>query len=245
MKKTLAIIIIVAVHLCVASGQDLSWTFQWGTNRYGLLFDATNLSASAKGAIRDDIELLLSYMPQNETEIYILKSGDSYYGEYVGRISWPNRKGMKPFPLSVYSVFGNTNYYHVSESRSVEYLAGIALTNQYRKAVTAIPGWFSQRASASTNTMSCAEYVDCVWFFDLERVATTNDLTASDYVKGLAEWQAWPVCPLVSILDFEQYSKDGNSRLMLGMRHRNVVSGSIVSSPAIYVEGKWRYVGSK
>ena len=48
-----------------------------------------------------------------------------------------------------------------------------------------------------------------------------------------------------AILDFEQYSKDANNRLILKMRHRNAVSGSIVTSGAIYVDGKWRYIGSK
>ena len=245
MKKTLTVISVVAAHLCVASGQDLSWTFQWGANRYGLIFEATNLSSGAKGAIRGDMEHVLSYVPKNETEFYIFKAGDSYYGEYVGRISWPNDQGVKPFPLSVYSVFGNTNYYHVSESESAEYLAGIALTNQYREAVAAVPGWIAAKNGATTNTMSCAEYVDGFWFEDLERVATTNDLSPRDYLEGIAEFQNWQSCLPVSILDFEQFSENGSTRLALKVRNRNVMSGSIVTMGAIYVDGKWRNVGSK
>ena len=223
------IILLSFAPLFASFGQDLSWTFQWGADRYGLLFDVTNLSASAKGAIRGDMEHVLSYVQKSETEFYTFEVDDSYYGEYIGRISWPNGAGgVKPFPLSVYSVFGGTNYYHVSESRNTEYLAGIALTNQYREAVAAVPGWIAVMNSATTNTMSCAEYVDYVWFEDLERVATTNDLTASDYLDGVAQFQKWPICLPVSILDFAQVSENGNMRLALDVRHRNAVSGAIV-----------------
>ena len=245
MKRTLAIISVMAMHLCAASGQDLSWTFQWEANRYGLIFEDTNLVAGVKDAIRSDIELVLSHVPKHETELYTLKDGDSYYGEYIGRISWPNNKGMKPFPLNVYSVFGGTKYYHVSESKSAEYLVGIALTNQYSEAVSAVPVWIAMMNGATTNTMSCADYVTGVWFVDIERVATTNDLSSRDYLEGIVELQEWPICLPVSVLDFEQYSKSGNTWLALKVRNREITSGDIVTMPAIYVDGKWRNVGSK
>ena len=122
---------------------------------------------------------------------------------------------------------------------------GIALTNQYSEAVAAIPSWIALKNSATTNTMNCAEYVDGFWFFDLDRVATTNDLSPRDYLDGIAEFQNWQTCFPVSVLDFEQVSESGSTRLALKVRNRNVVSGSIVTMGAIYVDGKWRNVALK
>ena len=245
MKRTLAIISIITMHLCVASGQDLSWTFQWDADRYGLIFENTNLVASVKDAICGDLELVLSHIPKNETENCMFVPSNAYYGKYVGYTSLRSGAGMKPFPLGVYSVLGGTNYYHMNEEKCVAYLTGIALTNQYREAVAMVSGWMAMVASAATNTMSCAEYVDCVWFGDLGRVATTNDLSPRDYVDGIADWQACPVTPPVSVLDFGQISKNGNTQLVWGVKHYNPMSKNIVIAPAIHVEGKWRYIGSK
>lgn len=38
-RKALAIVSAMAAHLCVASGQDLFWTFQWNAPSYCLLFE--------------------------------------------------------------------------------------------------------------------------------------------------------------------------------------------------------------
>ena len=77
------IILLSLAPLFASFGQDLFWTFQWGSDRYGLIFADINLSASVKGAIRSDIELVLSFVPKNETEFYTFEVGVSSPAIYM------------------------------------------------------------------------------------------------------------------------------------------------------------------
>jgi hypothetical protein len=68
MKMKMMVIIMTAFAGGITQAQDWSWTFQrWGTT-CGLLFEATNLTTSAKAAIRDDIAKVYATVPTSLQE---------------------------------------------------------------------------------------------------------------------------------------------------------------------------------
>lgn len=135
MKNQLAIILLlVSASTSYSQVPDLSWTFQWETNTYGLLFEDTNLTAMVKGAIRDDVQGVLAYNPTTNAFFHSLTASDPQYGIYAGRMTLDDAATPSEFP-SLYKVLGGTNYFAVANSSSSNYTAKIVLTNQQQVAI--------------------------------------------------------------------------------------------------------------
>jgi hypothetical protein len=242
MKKSVFSLLMFAPILFL-SAQDLSWTFQWDNVTHGLLFEDTNLTVSAKAAIRDDIQLILSYNPSSNVIYYVFPSTSSYYGQFTGRMTIEHNRLTPPdFSFSLYDVYGGTNYFMINEKMCINYLAKIALTNQYVMAMNNCSNFLYMLSTVTTNNMSHAEYLETAWSISSDRMPTLADIDEREYRNGIKIWQNFSVGSLISVLDFSQEPSYGKNWFIWKMRFKAKDDAVVVTQWAAFINGRWRFI---
>ena len=161
--KTIAVILATCFAGGITQAQDWSWTFQrWG-DTCGLLFEATNLTASVKAAIRDDIAYAYTFSSTNNLFTRVYTPNDSGYGTFVGFDGLQGNKGTTSSGGWDYKLHNGNRYFYVKESLSTNYLAKIALTNQHQAAIGSLSNFLATVNSITTNNLNAAEYVQMWW----------------------------------------------------------------------------------
>ena len=253
MKRTLAIISVMAAYLCTAaSGQDLSWTFQWEASRYGLVFEDTNLVASVKNAIRDDIAYALSLIPSTNVTFEALTPTSSNYGKYAGFVTFSHSTPINYCDgiLCYYKSSGGQTVFQLDPEACTNYAAAIALTNQYASAMTALSNRLQQAMIGyDVAAMTLAEKRDFFWNPPLmEKIETMEGGRFEQFLNDSIPDVNDPihgVWPFPSILRFKMSSgliKGGNPPMLsCDVIGGNLDTGDIDTFTLVYVDGVWRF----
>jgi hypothetical protein len=217
--KKLFLIAFIGVYNA-ASAQDWSWTFQWGSNRYGILFEDANLENAARCVIKDDLERTLSspFLSSGSTLTYTVSPNADGFTGYVslGGI-------FKGFPDGLdfirYTEHSGTNFFHVPLQLSQKYCEKVVLTNAYSIQSSNLGNFFHSVSNmpagtinASTRTNLAAKF----WVASENRIWTASDLSSKSD-EEIAEIISYRFLP-TSILDFETKQLYGTNRLWCNAR---------------------------
>jgi len=99
---------------CACVAQDWPQTFQWGTNRVGIIFEETNLTGSVKSSIQDDLVHILSFNVASNAAFEPLSAGDVFFGKYKGRMVLDQEALPEKIPEFYYITNAETNYFVVT-----------------------------------------------------------------------------------------------------------------------------------
>lgn len=232
-------------HAIVLNAADLSWTFRWDNTDCGMYFEDTNVTSTAKMAIRDDVARILSFNAASNATFTALIPTHPFFGQYAGKFSLS--KGVYPSQFSVqyYNTFGGTNYLVCSAGMTSNYLVRIAMGNQAPEAYSCLSNFVYTINQASTNTLSQTTFASLFWTIEKNRVATQVDFNdqGADYlfiVNDLAKYQF----EFQSLFDFGTGTEDGESLTYCSLIFRRRVNATSLWSrwPIIYKEGQWRLI---
>jgi hypothetical protein len=217
--KRLFLIVFICVYN-TASAQAGSLTFQWGSNRYGLLFEDANLENSTRCVIRDDLERMLSspFLSSGSTITYTVPPDANGFTGYVslGGI-------FKGFPDGLdfvrYTEHSGTNFFHVPLQLSQKYCEKIALTNAYPIQSSDLNNFFHSVSNILTDTINASTRTNLAvkfWVASENRIWTASDLSSKSD-EEIAEILSYRFLP-TSILDFESRQLYGTNRLWCNAR---------------------------
>ena len=224
---------------------DWSWTFLRGEIICGLLFEDVNLSASVKGAIRDDVSWSYSFVATSNlfTRLYI--SGDTEYGTFIGSDGTKgNNGGAEGLRSWRYKLHNGNRYFHVDKKLSARYLEKIALTNQHQVAAGSLSNFLTTVNNVTTNNAVMAEYITYWWLSGRNRMPTVDDFSnPGDFMEFIM-----PYCEeellAPSILNFRYGERELNGELCYKVVFRNRLDGSYKHSvyDLVFKNGQWRIV---
>jgi len=228
---------------------DLSWTFQWGTNASGVVFEDTSLTASVKAAIRDDIKRVYQFNPQSNATFRLYVLGDEEHGKYTGTFGFekttacPNEiRGLD------YCVYGGTNFYAVTESISSAYAEKIALTNQHPMIMGSLSNFLHTANHVTVGKTTPTEFVPMWWLLKKGRVAELADDTPEGLQEGIQSMsEARHYClSLLSLWEKppSDWGVPSEKPLVVGCTVTTVskTDGYKIDMEAVYKKGKWRFV---
>lgn len=221
---------------------DLSWTFQWGNQCYGLLFEDDGLTPDIKAAIRDDVQGGLSYNPVTNATFKVLSPGDSQYGAYDGRMTLSNAMLPSGFPLSLYKAVGGMNYFAVAIVAGSNYVAKIALTNQQNVAISGLSNFLFSVQNMTTGNTTVAEFQQ-KWWHPLKESVYVPREPDPDSVLGYIAMFGGLYYAYPSILSFETVSDSGKS--WFGSKiwtWRKNGARDALEMDVVYGGGEWRFV---
>ena len=241
MKKTLLLLFLPMF----VKAEDWSRTFQWGTNRLGIVFEETNLTDSVKSSIHNDFAYVLSFNVPSNVVFETLLTDDPYYEKYSGRMVIDMEALPEKFPKNYYIAHSGTNYVVVTYEDSTNYLSQIALTNQHYTAISGLSNFVYTINHATTNSLSRAMLASMYWKMSEDRVLTTNDMSEVSYLRVLRPdggvFQRYTYYA-PSVLDVA-FSVDGNKTWLVGiLRMRAKEDGQPAEQPCLYRDGQWRLV---
>lgn len=231
---------------------DLSWTFQWGAVRCGLLFGNAGLPSGVKAAIRDDIERVYQFNPQSNTTSRLYSPGDEKYGQSTG-VVWFERTTACPEEIRSldYRVHGGTNYYFIAESLCSAYAAKAALTNQHHAAMGSLSSFLHSVDHMSAVNTTSAAFAQMWWRFKKGRAGAPDDDTPQSFAEGIQSmgedryyclsllsvwerapsyWNAPSAGPPIAGCTVKTLPKSGGD------------NSDEADMDAIYKDGQWRFV---
>lgn len=131
MKTIITVCLLMSVHTALAQTNANPWVFQWGGQSRGILFGTTNLTDSQKGAMRDDIDRVMSNVAVSNTEVFVFSPGHPRYGEADGLMTIPLKGKICPnaFPLAYYKMTNGVFSFVLSDAECSAYAEAVALTN--------------------------------------------------------------------------------------------------------------------
>ena len=238
----------------ITQAQDWSWTFQrWG-DTCGLLFEATNLTASVKAAIRDDIANAYIFTTTNNLFTRIYTSEDSKYGTFVG---FDGLQGNKGNPAGLggwdYKLHNGNRYFHVKASLSDKYLQQIALTNQYKAAAKSLGSFLTTLNSITTNNVNVAKYLQMWWSMEQNKPVSLTYSRYQDHVLffetaedvkhfcgQIGEYEVIVPSILLFQQDAEKYGGVLWSKTVFRKKDDGVYEWNFID--IAYCQGKWRLV---
>jgi hypothetical protein len=250
MKK----LIMTAIMLSVAYGhaQTTNLTFQWHGQTMGLYFEATNLTASVKRAIRDDIAYSMSLIPTTNVVFEVFPPTSPSYSKYTGFVDFHTpRINYCGGVLSLYKTAGGNIHWEIDTNTSTKYLMAIALTNQYATAISAFTNFHHNLVKGfDVSGMTLAEKKAFFWgslIDEIEQEEGANfepgiTATLSQRPSPLPEWM-FP--PRPSILAFSKWEMgkidDLPTPVLLCLAKHWTPENKNTKWPFVYVKGKWRY----
>lgn len=193
MKTFLSIGCVLAFVLSAMSQSvpDLSWTFQWGTNTFGLLFENTNLTVGVKAAIRDDVQTVYNVTPPSNAVYRAYQPGEDEYGKFLGHMYM---QGAYTCPRELsgwsYAAYGGTNFFFVEADVCSNYLAKIALTNQYDVATGSLSNFLTVAQNMTTNNTTTNLFLQKFWLLEQNRVPVPSDDHEMTYPNYIQAWGA-------------------------------------------------------
>ena len=253
MKRSLIcfVLLVSKIVWCQVPPPELSWTFQWGTNTYGLLYGDTNLTSGVKAAIRDDIEQTYRHNPQSNTTFRLYLQGEQKYNEYTGLI-WLEKAVACPKEIRTWNfrVYGGTNYLFVSESLCSTYSEKVALTNRQNVAISCLSNFIYSVNHLSASNTTLTAFAQMWWRFKKGRTGALSDDTPQSFMEGIQSMDEDYYYP--SLLYFwERTSAHWNvpsaEPPILGCTIKALPKGKAddfdeVDMDAIFKDGAWRFV---
>jgi hypothetical protein len=243
--KTEVMCLILLAHIACARTNATPWTFQWDGTVYGLYFEDTNLTATARTVIRDDTARILSYNSASNATLTALPPSNPRFGQYAGVFSLSGVVCPPQFDCRHYNSFGGTNYLVFPAGMTSAYLSHIAMASQAAVAFSTLSNFVHAVNHVSTNTFSRNTFASLFWSTGKNRVATRGDFEeqGADYlfvVNDLAKF----CFGFQSILDFE--TESGNGEIHAGcsliFRRKTHAAGMWSRWPIVYKEGQWRLI---
>ena len=141
MKKT---VIFILLGASCAYAQTTNLTFQWHGQTMGVDFKETNLTDSVKNAIRDDIGYAMSLISFTNISYEAHSPTHPDYGKRTGvaAIAESTPYNYCDGIINDYKAVGNTTTFVLCNSACSNYVATIALTNQYALQIAAFSNFF-------------------------------------------------------------------------------------------------------
>lgn len=236
---------VLCFHALCLNAADLSWTFRWDDTDCGIYFEDTNVTATTKMAVRDDVTRILSFNPASNATFNALMPTDPRYGQYAGKFSLSRGVYPSQFTIQYYNTFDGTNFLVCPPGMTSNYLVRIAMTNQALEAYSCLSNFVNTINQVSTNTLSQTTFASLFWTIEKNRVATQGDFNeqGADYlfiVNDLAKYQFG----FQSICDFGTGIEDGESLTCCSLIFRRKINSTSLWSrwPIIYKEGQWRLI---
>jgi hypothetical protein len=125
-----------------ACAQTTNLTFQWHGQTMGLEFETTNLTASVKNAIRDDIAYSMSLIAASNVTFEVSAPNTNHTG--VVSFHYKTPINYLEGELCFYKTIGGNVWWQIDSETCSKYLAAIALTNQHAVAVNSFSNFYHQ-----------------------------------------------------------------------------------------------------
>ncbi|MCL1919597.1 MAG: hypothetical protein FWG50_00780 [Kiritimatiellaeota bacterium] len=231
---------------------DLSWTFQWGTNTAGMLFEDAALAMPVKAVIRDDIKRVYQLNPQSNATFRLYLPSEEEHGKYTGVFQFERSMACpKDIHSLDYCIYGGTNYYAITESISTIYSEKIALTNQHHAAIGSLSNFLHTVNHVSVGNTTPVEFAQMWWRFKKGRAGALADDTVESFTEGIQSMSEdrYYCLSLLSVWERppSYWSVPSAKPLVVGCtikalpRAGNGNSDGI-EMDAVYKDGQWRFV---
>jgi len=145
MKRMIIVTVGLLIFVC-ARIQGTELTFQWHGQTMGVDFEDTNLTASVKCAIRDDIAYTMSLIVATNVVFEPLHPSNPKTSKYSGFVSFSSATPVN-YCDGVLCFYKNTSegiVFKLGQSVCSRYVAAIALTNQFVSEVNAFSNFINQ-----------------------------------------------------------------------------------------------------
>ena len=229
-------------------------TFQWHDQTMGVQFAMTNLTASQKITIRDDIAYSMSLIPTNHVAFEALSPTSPDYASYTGmaRFYYDTPIDYCEGVLSFYKAIGGNIYWQLGEETCSNYLAVITLTNQYVTAVNSFSNFYHQVINGFDVTGMTLEEKKS-FFWNATVVETLEEMEGANFEQFLTEVLSFrpglpppdALFPYPPILAFTVYEDEEimGTPLPVLFCHVKRWYPDIKQTKwdFVYFNGKWRY----
>ena len=254
MKKQYHLVLLCCVSLSfLVQSQTPNLTFQWHGQTMGVEFEVTNLTASVKAAIRDDIAYSLSLIAASNVTFEALTPTSSSYGKYAGfaTISHTTPINYCAGILCYYNTSGGQTVFQLAPDVCLAYAVAITLTNQHAAAVNAFSNFISHAKTRFDVTgMTLTEKKAFFWgtaaIDALEQEEGANfDQALTDALSSRpSDIPPWAFPPMPSILAFSAWDGAGAGvpvpTLLCKVKRWDPVNKTTHWS-FVYADGTWRY----
>ncbi|MEI7901200.1 MAG: hypothetical protein WCK89_13185 [bacterium] len=233
-----------------ANAQTTALPFQWQDQTLWVDFEQTNLAASVRQTIRDDIAHSMSLIPVTNVTFAVLTTGDQFYGRYTGAATISDKTPINYCHgiFDYYTTMAGTNYFQIDVRACSNYLAAISLTNQYASAISSFSNFLNQvRTGFSVTNMTLAQKRALFWNPTIlnywEQQSETNFEQA---LTAAIPSAPTPVVtsPLPSILAYSVHDDiiEGGNTPLLCCEFKSWREGDWARKVVfVYVDGSWRF----
>jgi len=191
LKKLFYTTIVCLTSTVVSAQGEEAYTFHWGMEDYGLVFESTNLAASVKASIANDIERGFGFVPAANTSFLPLPSTHPDFGKYTGNlvvsnffVYWPDIF-VKQFGR--YQLLNGTNHFIISDTLGTCYQDKISLTNTHVTAINSFSNFFASVSGLTTNAASATLFKQIWWSLINDSPLTWGDDSGELVQEELAE----------------------------------------------------------
>ncbi len=226
--------------------EDLSWTFLWGTNSVGVVFQTTNLEFAVKSSISDDVVRILGFNVPSNSTYTAFNTGDTLFGVVTGRIAMAHAFVPSNSPLRYYNTYNGTIFFVVDAVACTKYLTKIALTNQCPLATDSLATFITTLNQVTTNTVSPSAFASLYWSLQNDRTVTLTGDFEDDITGCLKRINDMSTEEhlLLSILDISNEFLFGKTWLMaeIKIRKKSDPKQVLGDLPVVYREGQWHLI---
>ena len=247
MKRLIQTIILLGASC--AYTQTTNLTFQWHGQTMGLDFKETNLTASVKNAIRDDIAYSLSLIAVSNVTFELSAPNTNHTG--VVSIHYQTPIDYCEGVLCFYKTIGGNVWWQIDSETCSNYLAAITLTNQHAVAVNSFSNFHHQVINGFDITgMTLEEKKTFFWGSYLDVLEQKEGDNFEQVIsKGLSvrpsPLPTWALLPLPSILAFSEWEAEEDDAQPVPVLLCTVKRWTLMNESTrwnfVYAGGKWRY----
>jgi hypothetical protein len=167
LEKLFCIAVVWSTATVVNAQNNGTYTFHWGAEDFGLVFESTNLSVGVKASIAHDIEQGFYRIPVEGSSFLPLPATHPDFGKYTGTLFvtnffayWPDIF-VKQF--GKYQLQNGTNNFIITDTLGTCYQNKISLTNSHAIASTSFSNFFASVSGLTTNTASIILFKQLWW----------------------------------------------------------------------------------
>lgn len=195
----------------------------------------------------------MSLIPTNDVTFTVFPPNSPDASNYTGRVRIPYTTPINYCGgiLCFYKTIGGNVYWKIGEEASAEYLAAIALTNQYATAMNSFSNFYHNLITGfDTTGMTLAEKKAFFWnpYLDREEqeMGAEFEPAITDFLSSrpptLPEWEFPPKPSILAFSKWKYGKVDGlpTPVLLCTAKHWEPVYGR-TTERFVYAAGKWRF----
>ncbi len=239
MKRLMGLLFLLQASGIFASNTPL-YSFRWGNEVCELNFESTNLCAKAKADVCKDIEQIFRCIPTNISSLTSTNASQEIYvlNVFPTRYYYP-----KEFSFGTYRKPNTLKVFDVGAPLAQKYNNAIALTNEYRIGVAALPEFLAQLTSMTTNNTTDLSFAQLFWNTESNQAVPLTRIdvpagTVRNEVQAISEFKFSPP----SMLDYYRMTVGSTEVLACQIKAYKENFAKFQDIELVFINNQWKFI---